>query len=234
MEIQQGSDGATLQDLISRLDVDITGVVTLDELKKTRLGEMAIELLPRANSVVVFAMEIYPEILDLTSLGRIMGEASFNDLMPRHAEFISGRLTKAAYDVAKASRKMGLKALPLPAAGCPMDDRFLKAIFSYKHAGQEAGLGKIGWHSLLVSPDFGPRVRLSCCLTEAPLESTNANGSFDVECAKCGICVDNCPAGALSKPEAGKQYSMNKYACNSFLKASGGCYECTRLCPAGK
>ena len=234
MDIKQRSGGVALQEVLAELDVAAVGIASLSEWKGTKIEEAARKLLPEASSVIVFAMEIYPEVLDLTSPGRIMGEASFNDLMPRHAEFVCGRLTKAAYDVAKASRKMGLKALPLPAAGCPMDDRFLKAIFSYKHAGQEAGLGKIGWHSLLVSPDFGPRVRLSCCLTEAPLESTNANGSFDVECAKCGICVDNCPAGALSKPEAGKQYSMNKYACNSFLKASGGCYECMRLCPAGK
>jgi len=233
MEIKQRAEGAVLQDVIAELDVAAVGIASLSEWKGTKLEEAARKLLPEASSVVVFAMEIYPEVLNLTSPGRIMGEASFNDLMPRHAEFVCGRLTKAAYDVARAFRKMGLKALPLPASGCPMDDRFLKAVFSYKHAGQEAGLGKIGWHSLLMISKFGSRALLSGCLTEALLKPT-MNVEMSIDCDNCGICVENCPAGALAKPEAGKQYSMNKYACNTFRNASGGCFECMRLCPAGK
>jgi len=76
-------------------------------------------------------------------------------------DFINGRLTKAAYDVAKVSRRNGLKSLPLSAAGCPTDAIFLQAVFSYKHAAQAAGLGYVGRSSLLVTPDFGPRVRLA-------------------------------------------------------------------------
>ncbi len=221
-----------LQDLISKLDVDAVGIASLAEWKGTKLEETALRLLPQARSVVIFVMEIYPEILDLTSPGRTMGVASMNDLLDRNADFLYGRLTKAAYDVARASRSMGLKALPLPAAGCPLDTRFLDAVFSYKHAAQAAGLGKIGWHSLLITPGFGPRVRLSCCLTEAVLEPTNTN--MIVECDSCGICLDNCPAGALAKPQASEQYTINKFACSSFRNASGGCVECMRLCPAGR
>jgi len=79
---------------------------------------------------VVFAMEIYTEILDHSRPGRAMGQASLNDLLDRHADFLSGRLTKAAYDVAKVSHRYNLKALPLPAAGCPLDTRYLEAVFS--------------------------------------------------------------------------------------------------------
>ena len=221
-----------LRDLISKLDVDEVGICNLAQWKGTKLEETALSLLPQTHSVVVFAMEIYPEILDLASPGRVMGVASTNDLLDRNADFLNGRLTKAAYDIAKASHGSGLKALPLPAAGCPVDTRFLKAVFSYKHAGQSAGLGKIGWHSLLITPNFGPRVRLSCCLTEAELEPTNTKMS--VECASCGICLGNCPAGALAKPQDHELYAINKFFCSSFRNASGGCFECMRLCPLGK
>ena len=214
------------------MDVDAVGIGTLAQWKGTKLEETALRLLPQTRSVVVFAMEVYPEILDLTSPERVMGVASMNDLLARNADFLNGRLTKASYDVAKASRSSGLKALPLPAAGCPLDTRFLKAVFSYKHAGQTAGLGKIGWHSLLINPHFGPRVRLSCCLTEAALEPTNIK--MTVECDTCGICLDNCPAGALAKPQDGEPYAINKFACSSFRNASDGCSECMRLCPVGR
>jgi len=221
-----------LQDFISRLEVDAVGIASLDEWKGTKLEETALRLLPTARSAVVFGMEIYQEILDHARPGRTMGLASLNDLLDCHAEFLNSRLTKAAYDVTKVSRSNGLKAFPLPAAGCPTDTRFLESVFSYKHAGQAAGLGKIGWHSLIITPGFGPRIRLSCCLTEAALESTTTE--MTIECDSCGICLDRCPAEALAKPQAGELYGINKFACSCFQNASGGCCECMRLCPVGQ
>lgn len=226
------AESNNLSGLISRLDTDAVGVASLAGWKGKKLEETALKLLPQARSVVVLAMEVYPEVLDLSSPGKVMGVAYLNDLLDRHAEFLSSRLTKAAYDVAKASRSLGLKALPLPAAGCPLDARFLEAVFSYKHAGQAAGLGKIGWTSLLITPGFGPRVRLAACLTEAALEPTSTEMSLD--CASCGICLDSCPAGALAEPPVDEQYAINKFACSAFRNASGGCSECVRVCPAAR
>lgn len=221
-----------LKELGSELDADIVGVVALGDWKEARLEETALRLLPQAKSVVVLAMEIYPEVLDLTSQERVTGAASANDLYAQHADYINGRLSKAAYDVAKTFRQSGLKSLPLPAEGCPMDNRFQDAVFSYKHAAEAAGLGKIGWHSLLITPGFGPRVRLACCLTEAELEPTRAD--FNNECASCGICLEICPAKALLEPETNQPYAINKYACCSFYSAAGGCSECMKLCPRGR
>ena len=234
MSKEQTTDAETivLSDLIAGLDVDAVGVARIAEWKGTKLEETAGKLLPGARSVVVLAMEVYPEILDLASTGRTMGAASLNDLLDRNNDFLAGRLTKAAYDIARTSRNLGWKALPLPAAGCPMDARFLEAVFSYKHAGQAAGLGKIGWHSLLITPRFGPRVRLAGCLTGAALEPTRTEVTFD--CDSCRLCLEHCPAGALAKPQAGQQYAINKFACCSFRSAAGGCPECLRVCPAGR
>ena len=221
-----------MAELGPELDADIVGVATLDDWKGTRLEEAALRLLPQAKSIVVLAMEIYPEILDLSAPERVTGAASLNDLLAQNADYINGRLNKAAYDITKELRQRGLKSLPLPAAGCPYDGRFLEAVFSYKHAGEAAGLGKIGWHSLLITPDRGPRVRLACCLTEAELEPTSTD--FSTECASCGICVEICPAKAIAEPEAGEPYAINKHACSSFCSAAGGCSECMKLCPRGR
>lgn len=218
-----------LQELIYKLDVDAAGVASLAEWKGTKLEETALRLLPQAHSVVVFAMEIYPEILNHARPGRAMGQASLYDLLNRNADFLQGRLTKAAYDVARACHSQGLKALPLPAAGCPLDARFLEAVFSYKHAGQAAGLGYIGRSSLLITPDFGPRVLLSCCLTEALLEPTKAD--IVNVCQRCKVCINKCPASAINLPQAEEPYIINKFACVTFREASGGCSECMRLCP---
>jgi len=222
----------SLQDVIRKLDVDMVGVADIARWKGTKLDETAKKLLPKARSVVVLGMEVYPEVLNLISPGRLTGAASLNDLLDRHTEFVSSRVTKATYDFAKASRKAGFKALPLPSAGCPMDTRFLDAIFSYKHAGEAAGLGKIGWSSLLITPEFGARVRLGTCLTQAELEPTPVK-TVELDCADCGDCIKACLAGALSKPRKGEPYAINKYACSAFRVSGGGCSECLRVCPAG-
>ena len=232
-ERETTTENNILRDLISELDVDTVGIASLVEWKGTRLEESALRLLPEARSVVVFAMEIYPEILNHATPARIIGTPCLNDLLTQSIDFLNGRLNKAAYDFGRACHKIGRKVLPLPARGCPLDARFLEAVFSYKHAAQAAGLGKIGWHSLLITPDFGSRVRLACCLTEAELKPTTAvDKTF--ECESCQICLNKCPAGALSEPQSSELYTINKFACTTFLNASGGCAECMRLCPVGR
>ncbi|MFC1933198.1 hypothetical protein ACFLXU_06220 [Chloroflexota bacterium] len=224
-------ENSTLQDLIPTLDIDTVGIARLSEFKGTKLEETALRLLPQAQSVVVCAMEIFPEILNHTRPERTMGEASLNDLMDSNTDFLNGRLTEAAYDVARASRNMGFKALPLPALGCPFDARFLDSVFSYKHAAQAAGLGYLGRSSLLLTPNFGPRVRLSCCLTEALLEPTVKADMVNV-CQHCKACINGCPSGAIIMPEGEEPYMINKFACSTYRSAAGGCSECMRVCPA--
>jgi epoxyqueuosine reductase len=234
MSVQQESSSwdAILEEIKAGSEVDTIGTAALKDWKGTRLEETAQRLLPQAKSIVVMAMEIYPEILDLASPERITGAASLNDVFDQNAEYINGRLNEAVYDITKAFHQRGLKALPLPAAGYPYDARFQEAVFSFKHAAEAAGVGKMGWHSLLITPGFGPRVRLACCLTEAELESTSTD--FNPECESCGICVEICPAKAIAEPKASEPYTINKYACCSFLSAAGGCSQCMKLCPRGR
>ncbi len=230
-DLKASGNSALVQESLSKLDVDLVGVASLSDLKGSRLEETALRLLPETHSIVVLAMAVFTEVLDLSRPEKTTGAASLNDLLDRHAEYISGRLTKGAYDVARVAHRSGLRALPLPAAGCPTDTRFLRAVFSYKHAGEAAGLGRIGRSSLLVTPGYGPRVRLACCLTEAKLEPTRS--VTDNVCPGCDVCVSGCPGGALSIPGAEEPYTINKFACSAFRNAAGGCSECVRLCPAG-
>jgi len=219
----------TVQKALVKLDVDMVGVARISDLARSRLGKSALKLLPSAQSIVVVAMEIYPEFLELTSPERTMGSANLNDLYRRHTDILAGRLTGAVYNVARESRKTGLKAMPLPAEGPCVDGRFLEAVISYKHAAEAAGLGKIGMSSLLLTHQYGPRVRLALCLTEATLKST-ANDEPGA-CRYCNICIAKCPAHALSRPRKGEPYAFNRFACRTYCDAAGGCSECVRVCP---
>ncbi len=72
-----------VQKSVPKLDVDAIGIASLPDLKGTKLAKTALRLLPETSSIVVLAMEVYPEILDLTRPGRMMGTASLNDLLDR-------------------------------------------------------------------------------------------------------------------------------------------------------
>jgi epoxyqueuosine reductase len=218
-----------VQQALAELEVDMVGVVRIKELKNDKIAKAAKKLLPSVKSIVVLGMEIYPEFLDLTSPEMVMGTPNLNNMLTRHKDYLKGRLVRAIYDIAKASHRAGLKALPLPAEGPAVDGRFLEAVISYKHAAEAAGLGNIGMNSLLVTEKFGPRVQLALCLTEAALKSTA--GEVQQNCRYCNICVVKCPAKALGRPKPGEAYALNKYACRTYVEASGGCSECMRVCP---
>ncbi len=221
-----------LQRIEPDLEVDLVGVASLTDWKGTKLEETARALLPAAKSVVVFSMELMREVLDLSSPTRIQGAASTTDLLNTDGQYLYGRLTRASYDFARVMRDAGYSTLPLPATDCPTDDRFMMAIFSYKHAAQSAGLGRLGWHSLLITPEYGPRVRLGVCLTEAELEPTGES-RVTFNCEPCRKCIDICPAGAIKEPSPGEPYRIDKFACNGYRTAAGGCSECMRVCPPG-
>jgi epoxyqueuosine reductase QueG len=220
-----------VQEKLAKLEADLVGVVRLDGLKDKKLKDAALKLMPTANSIVVVGMEVWPEFLDLTSPEMQAGEANMNDVYQQHQDYIRGKLAKAVYDIAKASRQAGLKALPLTGNGPAVDRRTLQAVISYKHAAEAAGLGRIGMSSVLITPEYGPRVRLALCLTEAALEPSPL--IEEQICRYCNICVGKCPANALERPPKGAVYAINKFACRTYNDAAGGCSECIRVCPVG-
>ena len=221
-------DRSFLQDMKERLDVELLGVVSIEESTPEELKGRAASLLPGVKSVVVVGKEIYKEIVSLLKPSKEAGAAEYGELLGPHAEYLTGRLNRAIYDLAALFKKEGYRCLPFPAAGCPMDQRFLTAIFSYKHAGELAGLGTIGKHSLLITPEYGPRVRLACLLTEAPLEGTSRKS--ENHCIHCDACIRACPANALNQPRRDEPYSMNRFACHAYRQMGIACSLCMKIC----
>ena len=106
--------------------------------------------------------------------------------------------------------------------------RTLIAIFPYKHAAVAAGLGTLGRNGLLITQEFGPRVRLAGLLTDAPLEQTPVpQENF---CNDCHECISACPAQALQPPKDGEVYSINKFACRAYRQTGLTCSMCLKAC----
>jgi epoxyqueuosine reductase QueG len=77
-----------------------------------------------------------------------------------------------------------------------VDRHTLASSFPHKTAATRAGLGWIGKCALLVTPRFGPALRLVSVLTDAPLAV--GEPITESECGECTDCLDACQGGAIS------------------------------------
>ena len=85
--------------------------------------------------------------------------------------------------------------MPVPASVF-IDWKTQAAHLSHKMVAVRAGIGWIGRHVLLVTPEWGARVRLVTVLTDVPLESPPRPRG---ECGECKNCKNVCPVGAINE-----------------------------------
>jgi len=221
-------DRKNIQEMKRKFDLDLLGVSPINDDSPEEIRSSAALLLPDARTVIVFGKEIYKELVDLIKPSKVVGAAEHAALLKPHYNYLNSRLTKAIYDLSGMLRQKGFRTLPLPPADCPTDQRTLIAIFPYKHAAVAAGLGTIGRNGLLITEKFGPRVRLACLLTDAPLEPTPI--SKENFCDDCHACIRACPAQALQPPKNGEIYSINKFACRTYRQTGLTCSMCIKAC----
>ena len=117
-------------------------------------------------------------------------------------------------------RKRGWKSLHVPAT--KQSDQFRTAPFYHMPAMYLAGLGTLGLNCSIITPEFGPRVFVTMIITDCPLP--HGAPMKDNICDECGLCVQNCPIGAID----GEGWK-NPFACASY----GCCGTCIAICPAG-
>ena len=62
----------------------------------------------------------------------------------------------------------------------------------------DAGLGELGRHGLLITPEFGPRVRICKVYTNIPLQPDQPiDFGLQSFCEQCRFCAANCPVQAV-------------------------------------
>lgn len=216
-----------LEEMRSMFNVDLIGVASVTKSGSKDLKKYANALLPGAKSVVVLCKEIFQEMVALLGTNKEVGEAFSGDYFITHTEYINGRLTNAVHGIAGLLKDQGYRSLPMPTVA-PTDQRFLRAVFSYKDAAELAGLGSVGRHTMLITPEFGSRIKMTCLLTEAVIEPTPK--SRKDYCLKCNACIKACPSKALQMPKKGQAYAMNPYACRTYRIAGLNCSVCMKAC----
>lgn len=116
--------------------------------------------------------------------------------------------------------------------------------------GVMAGLGELGRINRLLTPEFGPMVRVFKMVTDLPLEPTKPIDAGILEfCKSCKVCAEECPSDSLSYEDepfwetrgdwnnsGHKAWFENSPSCMEYWRTGPGtnCGICFAVCPYAK
>jgi epoxyqueuosine reductase len=222
----------------------LAGIARVDDLKKSRSFEIydkkpyyddykGVEWNPEHKSVLVWALA-HPSsepVLDWWSF-KIPGFTPGNRVLRKQSRRMRIWL----------GEELGINALSLPYQ-IEFGGTFLK------DSAVLAGLGVIGKHNLLVTPEFGSDLRLRAIFMEADLEATGPITAFD-PCTGCDMpCHSACPRGAFQSGSYDQSLCRQEMDQNDAdLKKMDGsivgieepskvivyCRGCENACPVGE
>ncbi len=184
---------------------------------------------PEAKSVIVFAVPMPLPMLETTPSINYQELYTTSNIM----------LDRIAYDLVLFLTGKGYPAIWAPRDGYA-DLKYLidNAMSSFSHvfAGYLAGLGTIGWNHMLLTREYGPRIRLVSVLTTAELPPDQVMQK-DL-CLHCDFCREFCPAKALKGDGKAPFAQMDMNRCtvrHQELKEAGNwpCGICGKVCPVG-
>jgi epoxyqueuosine reductase QueG len=223
-----------LKDGVRGLGADLVGIADLEPFREERsIPEDLVAPFKRAVSMGVR--------VPLAVFGTVSDRPS-----PHYAAVyatVNRRLDEIALDTAALLQDRGFRALPVPASQI-LDKGSWRGALSHKAVARMAGLGWQGKSLLLVTAEFGPRVRLVTVLTDAPLE---ADRPIRNRCGECTACRDACPAGAIRGVSTQSRYASRNEAlrfdrCREKLTEEFAsmpyigvpiCGICIKVCPFG-
>lgn len=179
---------------------DLVGISPVERFSNAPLRLSPQGHLPTAKSVVVAGIHIPDACLELG------GEpVPHNWGTGQAGGLTNAMLERLAFAVAKRLEAEGYLSVPIPQTAIwryqPFKeiDNCLTPDLSHIHAAAAAGLGEIGYHGLLLTPEYGDRIRLVTVITEAELEPDPLYDGPPL-CDRCMLCVKHCtPSDGLRK-----------------------------------
>jgi reductive dehalogenase len=221
-------EGVDMGALMAAMAKDI---VFSDEVDSPVITEDAKIIPITMNRLIVMAFEMDEASMNMGGNDHVictLGEAAAQNGYSRMA-FTSACL-------ANMIRQLGWQAIPMG------NDHSLSIPMAI-----DAGLGELGRNGILITPKYGPRVRLAKVLTDMPLVPDKPI-SFGVTefCDVCGKCTEQCPGSAIwdgertyDAPDAGNPGVLNwpvdgDICFGVWAEVGGSCYNCIRVCPFNK
>lgn len=148
---------------------------------------------------------------------------------PRYEELVA---TEVAYDKSvfiSASLAIYLKELGYDA----LSNNYINYVAPMVPLSIKAGFGEKGRNNLLVTKEYGSRVRTAAILTNVTLiEDKPISFGLQRFCAQCMRCVERCPTQALSP--TGESHVSDSTCMEVWLRSRTDCGICIAVCPFSK
>lgn len=208
--------------LVLSLGADLCGIAGIDRFDDAPEGYHPLDVMPMCKSVISFACRFPVAVLGCSTAVPYT----------RVRNSITTKMDAIALDLCIELEKNHMPAVPIPTneSGWDKKTERWRSIISQKHAAQAAGLGTIGRHSLLITPQFGSMVWLGAVLTQAELKPDEM---CEAVCDQCNLCVEACPVNALEKPEIRQQdcwdHAFGNNEETQYWEIS--CHKCRDVCP---
>ena len=138
----------------------------------------------------------------------------------------------ATNKIASYLRKNGFGAHPVhPLGGAVLTPPLAKI----------AGLGWQGRHGMIITPKYGPRMRIATVFTtieNLPSPIDNPHGWIEDWCKRCGLCIRKCPTSAIKeisiKRSGGLLNHIETEKCFPYFVENHGCSVCIKECQFNK
>lgn len=204
------------------LGADLCGVAGMDRFEDAPKGYRPADVFPDCKSVISFACRFPAGTLGCRTHVPYTGVRNS----------LTAKMDRIALDLCIWLEEKGALSLPVPSNESQWDTGTgrWRSIVSQKHAAQAAGIGTIGRHSLLITPEFGSMVWLGAVLTEAELEADSLKERI---CNDCNLCVEACPVNALEEIQIKQQVCWD-YAFGDDKEKQIwriACHKCRDICP---
>lgn len=153
----------------------------------------------------------------------VMGHAMDHDLVGTYPSALAGVSTGLEYShetsiviqLSTYIRNLGYEAI------ASMNDTALVIPYAIK-----AGLGEYGRNQMVITPQFGPRIRFSKIFTNLPLTADQPKSmGITSYCETCNLCAAACPPKALPFGEPSNE-PLNRSTINGVKKWSADCEKC--------
>jgi epoxyqueuosine reductase QueG len=185
---------------------------------------------PLARTVIVFGLPMLLPVIESTPSIHYQ----------EHYDTANRLLDEASFRLAIRLNEAGHPSMSLPRDGYGSLEILLKnpyAAFSHTYAAKYAGLGTVGLSRNLLTPQYGPRVRLNSVFTAARFAADPEIA--DELCSGCRICERTCPTGAIRTRPGAVVGDLDKDACTRHHivlrdEKRWPCGICTKVCAVGE
>ena len=138
------------------------------------------------------------------------------------------RGTRSSYALANWIRSQGYNAKPYPGPGADALLLIPPAV--------DSGLGELGKHGSLITPQFGSGVRLAGITTDMPLAATSPRRfGADEFCTNCQVCTNACPPAAITESKqivrGIERWYVDFDKCIPYFAEAASCGICFATCP---